>query len=304
MKYLIGIDSGGTKSEIVAYNLDCMPIYKNIGGFGNPAVNLDETISNVSSLVNLCLNELGISECLLIGIGMAAVETGNYIEVIQNHIKHKYGIDTIVLNDAEMTFKAYFGNKDGILVVAGTGSSCYVQKNGAGEMVGGWSHILGDEGGGYHTVIEAFKKIVYMFDYKLPFDKLSNALLDKIGGSSRSVIMDYIYSNEKNTIASLFPIIVDFSEKGDNNAIKLLEDEGGYLAKTTYAAYRKKDFNEEITIGLKGGVFYNSRYALAAYKRELSKYINCYNLIENDISATKGVYNIYSEKKEFNRFLN
>lgn len=35
MKYLIGIDSGGTKSELIAYDLSCNPIYTNIGGYGN-----------------------------------------------------------------------------------------------------------------------------------------------------------------------------------------------------------------------------------------------------------------------------
>lgn len=297
MKYLIGIDSGGTKSEIIAYDLNCNSIYKSIGGFGNPAVNLNETISNISSLIDACLNEFGRCECLLIGIGMAAVETGNYVEIIQNYIKDTFDVDSIVLNDAEMTCKAYLGNKDGILAVAGTGSSCFVQKDGIGEMVGGWSHILGDEGSGYHTVIEAFKKIIYMFDRNIPFDDLSNVLLNKIGGSSRSVIMDFIYHNQKNIIASLFPIIVDLSKKDDKNAILLLKNAGKYLAETTYASYRKKDFNAEITIGLKGGVFYNSSHVLSTYKNEINKYINNYVLIEEDISATKGVCNIYQDKK-------
>ena len=295
MRYLIGIDSGGTKSEIIAYDLNCNTIYKNIGGYGNPAVNLNETISNISSLIDNCLNELGRSECLLIGIGMAAVETGNYIEVIKNYIRDTFNIDSIVINDAEMTCKAYLGNRDGILAVAGTGSSCFVQKDGTGEMVGGWSHILGDEGSGYHTVIEAFKRIIYMFDRNIPYDGLSNVLLNKIGGNSRSVIMDFIYNNQKNTIAALFPIIVDLSKQNDINAISLLENAGKYLAETTYAAYKRKCFNEEIIIGLKGGVFYNSSFVLSAYKTEINKYIKNFVLIEDDISATKGVYSLYPE---------
>ncbi|MBP1925604.1 N-acetylglucosamine kinase-like BadF-type ATPase [Sedimentibacter acidaminivorans] len=293
MKYLIGIDSGGTKSEIVAYDLEYNPIYKNIGGFGNPAVNLNETISNVSALIDSCLKELGRVECQLIGIGMAAVETGNYIEVIQNYIKNKFRVNTIVLNDAEMTCKAYLGNNDGILVVSGTGSSCYVQKNGEGEMVGGWSHILGDEGSGYHTVIEAFKEIVYKFDRQISFDSLSEALLGRIGGSTRSHIMNYIYTNQKNEIASLFKIIVDYSRKENPDAIKLLENAGKYLAESTLVSYKIKKFDKEIIIGLKGGVFYNSSYVLSSYKNEINNVINRYSLIEKDISATRGVINIY-----------
>lgn len=296
MEYLIGIDSGGTKSEIIAYDLDCNPIFKSIGGFGNPAVNLNETIFNVSSLIDSCINELKNRKCILIGIGMAAVETGNYVETIKNYIKETFDINSIVLNDAEMTCKAYLGNKDGILAVAGTGSSCFVQKDGSGEMVGGWSHILGDEGSGYHTVIEAFKKIIYKFDRNIPFDHLSNVLLEKIGGSTRSVIMDYIYNNQKNVIASLFPTIVELSKQGDMDSIVLLENAGRYLAESTVAAYKKKNLGGEITIGIKGGVFNNSSVVLSTYKNEIDKNINNYTLIEEDISATKGVYNIYKLK--------
>ncbi|HCS11831.1 MAG TPA: ATPase, partial [Clostridiales bacterium] len=36
MKYLIGIDSGGTKSELTAYDLKNTPIFNLIGGAGNP----------------------------------------------------------------------------------------------------------------------------------------------------------------------------------------------------------------------------------------------------------------------------
>lgn len=295
MKYLIGIDSGGTKSEIVAYDLEGNSIYKNIGGFGNPAVNFDETISNVCTLIDSCLEELGRGECLLVGIGMAAVETGNYVEVIQNYINNKFRVNTIVLNDAEMTCKAYLGNKDGILVVSGTGSSCYVQKNGIGEMVGGWSHILGDEGSGYHTVIEAFKKIVYMYDRQIAFDSLSDALLEKIGGKTRSHIMDYIYTNEKNTIASLFKTIVNFSNNNNSDAIKILENAGKHLAEVTCVSYDMKKFDKEIIIGLKGGVFYNSNHVLSSFKNEINKKISNYSLIEKDISATKGVVYIYKD---------
>jgi len=301
MKYLIGIDSGGTKSELMAYDLNYNLIYTNIGEYGNPAVNLVETLYNVSSLIDSCLDQLGRNNCILIGIGMAGVETGNYIEIIQNHINNIFNVETIVLNDAEMTCKSYLDIKNGIVTIAGTGSSCFVQNNGIGEMVGGWGHILGDEGSGYHTVIEVLKKIIYMFDRRIPYDNLSNALLEKIGGTSRSDIMDFIYNNKKNTIASLFSTIVELSKNGDADAIIVLENAGKLLAEFTFVAYRKMNFTGEITIGIKGGVFYNSSFVLNSYKNEIKKYISNYKLIEDNISATKGVCNIYRCRHLFNQ---
>lgn len=295
MNYLIGIDAGGTKSELIAYDLQENAIYSKIGGVGNPSVNLDKTINNIISLVGNCVDELGKEECLFILIGMAGVETGNYAELIKKYVESTYGIDTMVLNDAEMACKAYFGSLDGILAIAGTGSSCYVQRNGEGDMVGGWGHILGDEGSGYHTVMELFKDIIIKIDKDLPFDNISNKILDKIGGSTRSDIMDFIYSNEKSTIAKLFPIIVESSMEGDFHAVSLLENAGKMLADLTCTAYRKKDFDGKVTIGIKGGVFHNSCCLISTYMSELQKKLCCFDIIAEDISATKGVCNMYKE---------
>lgn len=296
MNYIIGIDSGGTKSELKAYDFNDNVIYESVGGYGNPAVNLEETIANVCYIIDECLKILGIDDCMLIGIGMAAVEMSDYAYVIRNYIETTFEIETIVINDAEMACKAYLGRKDGIVAIAGTGSSCYVQQHGRGEIVGGWSHILGDEGSGYHTVIEAFKNITYEFDRDVPYDCLSSKLLEQIGGSSRSDIMKFIYSSQKNKIASLFPIIVETARYNNPDAILLLENAGRFLAETTVTAYRKKNFENEITIGLKGGVFKHSSVVLSSYKYEIKKRISNFVLIEDDISSTKGVCNIFHNR--------
>lgn len=295
MNYLIGIDAGGTKSELVAYDLNGNVLCCKIGGFGNPAVNLDKTVNNIIALIGDCASELGKEELNFIAIGMAAVETGNYAELIKKYVESTYGVKTFVLNDAEMACKAYFGDKDGILAIAGTGSSCYVQKNGQGEMVGGWSHILGDEGSGYHTVVNAFRNIVYRIDKNLPFDTLSKKILTKIGGTSRSEIMDFIYNNEKNTIASLFPIIVECSMEGDPYAVTLLENAGRHLAELTCMAYKKKSYMGRVSIGIKGGVFHNNCCVLSTYINELQKNLDNFDLISENISATRAVLNIYKE---------
>lgn len=297
MNYLIGIDAGGTKSELIAYDLNDNVIFNKMGGFGNPAVSLDKTVNNIISLIGDCIKELGRDECLFISIGMAGAETGNYADLIKKYVESTYGIDTIVLNDAEMACRAYFDKGDGILAIAGTGSSCYVQKNGQGEMVGGWGHIIGDEGSGYHTVMEVIKNIVYKIDRNIPFDSLSEKILLKIGGTSRSDIMDFIYNNEKSTIASLFPAIVESSMEGDSYAESLLENAGRMLAELTCTAYSKKGFKGKITIGLKGGVFHSSCCVITSYINELQKNLYSFDIIGEDISATKAVLNIYKENK-------
>lgn len=293
MKYIVGIDAGGTKSELVAYDLNYNPVLTKIGGFGNPAVNLDKTVNNIISLIYDCLNLLGRENCKLIAIGMAAVETGNYAELIKKYVEGAFVVETIVMNDAEMACKAYFGNEDGILTISGTGSSCFLQKDGEGEMIGGWSHILGDEGSGYHTVIQVFKNIVYKFDRNIPFDNLSKRILDSVGGRTRSDIMDFIYSNEKSKIAALFPIIVDLANKGDDYSSLLLENAGRHLADLTEVAYNKRKFKNPVKLGLKGGIFHNSTTVISSYMNEIQKKLNSFDILAEDISSTEAVCEIY-----------
>ncbi|MDF2615778.1 MAG: hypothetical protein K0Q47_433 [Sedimentibacter sp.] len=89
------------------------------------------------------------------------------------------------------------------------------------------------------------------------------------------------------------PLIVNLSDKGNDVAVKLLQDAGIYLAETTLAALNEFNGDEVIKIGLKGGVFHNSNVVLESYKNEVSKYrTNCL-FISKDMTVTKAVCNLY-----------
>lgn len=297
MEYIIGIDSGGTKSELVAYNLNCNEIYRCVGRFGNPEVDLETSLNNIGGIIERCIDDLREHVCVFIAVGIAGVETGNLKNIIEEHLKNKFSVDTLILNDAEMSAKAYFGDGDGIVAIAGTGSSVYIQRNRRGRLVGGWGHIIGDEGSGYHTVIEAFKRIAYKMDNNIPLDELSLELLKRMEASTPGDIKGFVHGNYKDTIASLFPAIVMMSDKGDDAAQRLLKDAGMYLAKTAIAACSEFNRDEHIIIALKGGLFYNSRVLLESYENEIKKEIKYYSFNKSDVHTARAVCNIYRAKK-------
>ncbi|MBP1926636.1 N-acetylglucosamine kinase-like BadF-type ATPase [Sedimentibacter acidaminivorans] len=297
MEYLIGIDAGGTKSELIAYDLEFNPIYFNVGGFGNPSIDLDTAIKNISVLIDKCLQEHGDNKCIFIAAGIAGVGTGNYKNVVESYINNTYSIDNVILNDAEMAAKAYLGNGDGIVSIAGTGASVYVQKDNLGEVIGGWGHILGDKGSGYHTVIEAFIRITDQIDNNNNFDNLSIELLKAIGAKNASDVKKFIYNNQKNKIGALFPKIVELSKIGDEIAIKLLQNAGKYLADSTIIASRKFGGDSKVVIGLKGGVFYNSEIVISSYESAVSEHIMNCKFIDKDIPVTLAVCNIYKTRR-------
>lgn len=297
MEYLIGIDAGGTKSELIAYDLDFNPIYFNVGGYGNPSIDLDTAIKNISVLIDKCLRELRENKCIFIAAGIAGVGTGNYKNVVESYINNTYSIDNVILNDAEMTAKAYLSNSDGIVSIAGTGASVYVQKDNLGEVIGGWGHILGDKGSGYHTVIEAFIRITNQIDNNNNFDNLSIELLKAIDAKNASDVKEFIYNSQKNKIGLLFPKIVELSKVGDKIAIKLLQNAGNHLADSTIIASRKFGVDSMVVIGLKGGVFYNSEIIISSYKSSVSEHIKNCKFIDKDIPVAFAVCNIYKTSR-------
>lgn len=308
MEYIIGIESGGTKSHLAAYDLEKNLIFENNGGYGNPSVDVKQTIDNISKLIESCLESLK-GECRFLAVGMAGADTGDFKEILHNYIKDKFMLDNIILNDAEMTAKAYLKNEDGIIAIAGTGASVYVQKNNEGKVIGGWGHILGDKGSGYHTAVEALKRIAAQIDNGLELDELSTKIIKEIWGSLPNsqkeiteivpkVIKKFVYDNPKKTVASLFHIIVNLSDKDNAAAVKLLEDAGKYLAETTVSAIKEFKTDENIKIGLNGGVFHNSIVVLESYKNEVSKYSKNCLFINKDIMVTEAVFNLYETRRK------
>lgn len=309
MEYIIGIESGGTKSELAAYDLQDNLIFKKTGGYGNPSVDAKQTIDNISKLIEDCLKNLKAHECKYLAVGMAGADTGDFKEILHSHIKSKFALDNIILNDAEMTAKAYLNNEDGIIVIAGTGASVYVQRNNKGKVVGGWGHILGDKGSGYHTVIEVIKRIAEQIDSGLELDELSKEMIKEIWGKYPStqkeileiipkVIKKFVYDNPKKEVASLFPLIVNLSDKGNDVSTKLLENAGINLAETAITAIKEFNTDEKIKIGLKGGVFYNSDMVFESFTKEVLKYRSNCQFINKDIPVTRAVCNLFKTGRQ------
>ncbi|AOT72452.1 BadF/BadG/BcrA/BcrD ATPase family protein [Geosporobacter ferrireducens] len=295
MDYLIGIDAGGTKSELIAYDMENKPIFKKNGGFGNPAVNQEKTLKNLELLIKQVLKALDIRNCKLIAIGLAGAQMGNSKEFIKSYFNDKFNIPTIVLNDILMSYQAYLGSGNGIMTIAGTGSSSYGRRNDREAMAGGWGHLLGDEGSGYHIVLEAFKKMIYLWDREIPLDELSRALLKEIDMQDPSGIKHFIYNSQKNEIAGLFPIILNMSQKGSSEAEKLLIEAGKSLADITGIVYNRLNFNEQVQIGIKGGIFHSSCYVKESFENRLSEYMSDFIIIKEDISVTKAVCSLYKQ---------
>ncbi|QAA31286.1 N-acetylglucosamine kinase [Clostridium manihotivorum] len=292
MRYVIGVDGGGTKTEAVAFDMNGNILKATIKGFGNLLNDKEKALSNIKDAIEELTNTLGIDCLEAIYLGLAGSEFGDIALLVEEELISKFNTNCKVMNDGELALKALLRGEDGILTIAGTGSICFGVKDGQLERAGGWGNLLGDEGSGYKIAIEAIKLMIHDKDYNLPISDLSSSILNYLNIDDVDKIVDFVYNATKDDIAVLAKLVSEYAESGDEPSKNILVKEGISLAKTTECVYNKLGFIE-CNIGLVGGVVKKSKILRAAFEEYLSANIKVLHFIDEDMSPAKGAYYIY-----------
>lgn len=291
MNYVIGVDGGGTKTEASAYDSNGKIMLTSIKGFANLLNNKETALNNIISSIKEIIDKLGDTELSGVYLGIAGSEVGGNAKVIVDKIKNELKIDSVVMNDAELALKAMLKGEDGILTIAGTGSVAFGINNNVASKCGGWGNLLGDEGSGYRISIDAIKRMIFEEENSIQQSELTKKIMKKLEINSVHEITEFVYSSTKDDIASLTPIVADLSENGDEIASQILIDEAVELAKTVENLYKKLKF-ESCSIALVGGVIRNIKIVRKTFEDYLRKNIVIQDIIDEEISPTRGAYYI------------
>lgn len=294
MDYIIGVDGGGTKTEAVAYDLSGEVLARALTGFGNLVNGKEEALNNITTSIEELIIKLGQDGLKGIYLGIAGSEVGENAKLIYSEVKNKFSLEPVVMNDGDLALKALLEGEDGILVIAGTGSTAFGVKEDKQARCGGWGHLLGDEGSAYKISIEAFKRMIHEEDYGIERSELSQAILDKLNMTTVDEIVGFIYSATKDEIAAMASLVSIYAEKGDDYAKNILINEGIEIAKSAERVFKKLHFNK-CRIGLVGGVIRKSKDLRKAFENYLKENINVVAYVDNDVSAAKGAYYIYKK---------
>lgn len=298
MNYVIGVDAGGTKTEAIAYNLDGEVVASFITGFGNLLNNVEIALSNIEIAIKNIVFELGEEGLQCIYIGAAGSEVGNNSTLIKEKIKSQINAKVEVMNDAEIALKAMLKGEDGILTIAGTGSIAFGINNKISSKCGGWGNLLGDEGSGYKIAICAIQRMIKEDEESLPQSKLTKSILEKLQIQSVNDITEFVYSSTKDDIASIAPLVARLGESGDDISIKILTEQGIELAKTVEKLYKKLNF-ESCSVALVGGVIRKAKVVREAFEKYLRETIRITEIVDDEISPTKGAYYLYINQKMY-----
>lgn len=263
MKFVIGIDSGGTKTHIKFASFDKQILYEGFGGSGNIYTNTTENLTKCfGDLIFSGLDTLKLSpqNCQSIAIGSAGVVKNNSGQILRDIFSGlRFDCNITITDDAHIALCGGLGETEGIVLISGTGSMCYGVNSSAETMhSGGYGHLLGDEGSAYSIAMQAMRFILRSMDNRAPFTTLTQRFCEGLQISEPIDLIDFVMKTpEKDKIAALSQIVDKAALDGDKVATQVLENAAGDLYDMVETVYRKLFDNENASLLLTGSLIEN-----------------------------------------------
>lgn len=290
-KYIISVDGGGTKTHGVLYNFVGETIYEATSGYSNFYVN--ETIARMHlfQVLDQLTKDLEKPFELVIVLGISG-STGTNKSKLEAEINQKYHASCYLYSDDVLALHSIKKNEDKnvILMIGGTGSSITYTKGEQIAQIGGFGHLLGDEGSAYHASIQALKYVIKQIESGETLSFLSKEILSFIKGTGKDDIKSFVYNHEKTDIAKVATIIDKCAKAQDEFAQSIIFNEAKEAARQIIYAYRNMGEPKDLIIALRGGFITKAYQIDLALKQALDKKIKHYQLDTQAILPTIGGY--------------
>ncbi|GGF30872.1 ATPase [Halobacillus andaensis] len=288
---IIGIDAGGTstKGALISKEKEVVATFQS--GYGNPLINEGQAIVHINEVIKACW-EASDQNIEHVVIGIAGYSTLKGQLTIPEEWK---GIKNLTLvNDAELALEAGIPEGDGILSIAGTGSIHIGKKKGKIYTVGGWGHLLGDEGGGYDLGRMTIRKVLESLESSHPVPHFTHSILQQIDCSNATEVKAWFYSQEKNQVANLAKSVSKLAEDEDPVAIHLIKSSSEALVRQIERLYQWMDLGPEAKLVTAGSILLTNNYCFPFIKKHLSVPFKEINKLTEP--AYMGAYSIAHKK--------
>lgn len=263
MNFIAGIDGGGTKTALLCRSTDGSWQERKIFGAFNINAIGKEAFRKLIEEIAETIESFGICEALCIGAaGVSNIEMRNTVaEVLDGTSIKKWSL----VGDHEIALAGAMDGGCGIIVISGTGSIVFGKAtDGSLVRMGGWGHLLGDEGSAYGISHDAYVAVAKMLDGTGP----ETSLIKKLGVETRADIISYYYSHEKADIASHAPAVEEAASEGDTVALDILKSNAVRIGDDIIAVAKKLDLGQT-RVSFCGGLVTHD----TVFKRNLISYL-------------------------------
>lgn len=266
MDVILGVDGGGTKTNIVAIDMLGDKIAFATGKSINyNFITMKDAVKNfLNAIKALSLpKEVNIKA---ISIGNPSIddvtEDENSNIFIREILKEFKDTQIYMKSDAFMALYGLTKGDVGVLIISGTGSmGIGIDKGKNLHVVGGWGRPTLDNGSGYCIGVLGINAAFDAYDKVGKDTFLVNALCDFFEVKNLRDVIPLLNSDkiEKSDIARFAIEVSKGAARGDEVSLDIIEHAANKLSDYAISLIRSID-EEELVVGIYGGVFLNNDF--------------------------------------------
>jgi len=149
VKFVLGIDGGGTSCRAALATVEGSVIGRAKSGAANIRTDLTGARSNIVDAARQAFIAAGKDPELIPQtpaiLGLAGANVGTYRQQLEAILPFSI---SRVETDAEIALEGAVGSGDGAMAILGTGTAYMARKDGTSRAIGGWGFQVGDQGSG------------------------------------------------------------------------------------------------------------------------------------------------------------
>lgn len=203
------------------------------------------------------------------------------------------GVPHQCVNDMVCGWAGALAGRDGISVVAGTGSIAYGEWAGRSARAGGWGEIFSDEGSAYWIAREGLELFSRMSDGRSPRGPLHRLVVERLGLARDIDLCALVYREwrgERGRLAQVCPLVEAAAVAGDAGAAEIFERAAAALADLVDATRHTLAIPgpAEVPVSYSGGVFRSGELIMRPLRAELAALRGHYRLATPRFSPAVG----------------
>ena len=255
-KVVIGIDGGGTRLRAAIVSCAGELLGLGEGGSGNyHDVGADQVRTNIGEAVSQAWAAFDITprEVAAIFLGLGSIVTHEDQEAIREIVTElalvpadSIGVD----HDLRVALMGGLAGETGIVLIAGTGSSCYGRdKHGSSWQSGGWGPTLDDPGSSFWLGRMAMIAAIRDYDGRGEATRLRESVVDALELSDIRHILRRVelQGMKRSEVAALARLVTESAAEGDSVACQIIQQGTDELAKMVAAVAAKLAVNNVST---------------------------------------------------------
>jgi N-acetylglucosamine kinase-like BadF-type ATPase len=225
MRYILGFDGGGTKTECVLMNSADQVLARTYAGASNPSrIGVENAVRAVQESAELALRETGLQRSVItaVGAGLAGTAKPDMKEQMRSALQKCFpGAMVTIRTDLEVALAAA-GEGPAIVLVVGTGSAAF-GRGLEGELArsGGYGPPSSDHGSAYDIGKRAIAAAIQERSDGVD-SELGRQILAHLRCTEWPVVQHRVQTMPDEIFPPIFPVIAAAADSGDATAQRIL----------------------------------------------------------------------------------